>query len=51
MNQIIDSCQSVTGVTLDQKILPRREGDPDVLVSSIEKAGKGVGLETSLFQA
>ena len=43
VNQIIDSCQSVTGVTLDRKILPRREGDPDVLVSSIEKAERVLG--------
>lgn len=43
VKQIIEACEAVTGVSLQREILPRREGDPDVLVASAAKARQQLG--------
>lgn len=43
VKQIIDSCEAVTGITVDREILPRRQGDPDVLIASAAAAEQHLG--------
>lgn len=45
VKQIIDTCEAVSGMTLQREILPRRAGDPDVLVASAAKAHKQLGWQ------
>lgn len=40
VQEVVDICSKVAGRQLTTKILPRREGDPPVLVADYEKASK-----------
>jgi UDP-glucose 4-epimerase len=57
VQQVVDACEQVTGKKIPIEEAPRREGDPDALVASIEKARKELGfnpkysLEDSILQA
>ena len=36
--EIIEMCKKITGKNININYLPRREGDPDILISNIAKA-------------
>lgn len=45
VREIIDLCQQVTGREIRCRIMPRRNGDPPVLVASSEKAKRVLGWQ------
>ena len=43
VHKVIKTCEQVTGLEIPSKVYPRRVGDPPALVSSSDKAYKGLG--------
>jgi UDP-glucose 4-epimerase len=43
VQQVIDTCRKVTGMHIPAEVVPRRPGDPAVLIASSKKAHKELG--------
>ena len=45
--EVIDTCEQVTGLTIPRQVVPRRPGDPPVLVANADKAERLLGWKTA----